>query len=731
MNTRLHLNLVSRACLLCMASAMAPAIAQTSANTAATPTDQLAPVEIKGTYDNAVGTSNAASQGVVTAKLIENRPTLRPAEVLEFVPGVIVTQHSGDGKANQYFLRGFNLDHGTDFATFVDGMPVNMPTHAHGHGYSDLNWLIPELVNRISYKKGPYFADEGDFSSAGVARLGLFDNLSSGIASLTVGEERYARALITQSVQWLGGNVLYALETAHNNGPWEQPEGFHRANGVLRYSAASDNARTSFTAMAYSAAWHSTDQIPQRAVDQGLVGRFGAIDPTDGGNTERTSLSFQTERKSDAGTFKANAYAIASKLNLVSNFTYDLEPPRLSLRGLGCPPAGCNPPWGGSAANLDQPAQPRNADQFVQAESRQVLGGGVSQSFATPFGGLDSTTTVGTSLRMDSLAPVGLYKGLGGQRTDTVQESQVRQSLFGLYAENSTAWTPTLRTLLGARYDRMEVDVRSSIAENSGQQSADLASPKLSVILGPWNKTEYFVNIGSGFHSNDARGVTARLSPKEGTPIDPSPALVRTTGSELGLRTEAIAGLQSSLALWQLDIGSELVFAGDAGDTGASGASRRWGVEFNNHYRATPWLLLDADLALSRAEFTTAQGDAPNAGRYVPGSVETVVSLGATISDRGPWSGQFQLRYFGPRPLIEDNSQRSDATTLAYLRVGYQISRKTKLALDVFNLFDSKASDIDYYYTSRLPGEPSEGVADRHFHPVEPRSVRLTLTAHF
>ena len=689
-------NTLSLACLICMASAG-------TANTTPNPAEALPPVVVQGTYDNAIGTSNAASQGVVTAKLIENRPTLRPAEVLEFVPGVIVTQHSGDGKANQYFLRGFNLDHGTDFATFVDGMPVNMPTHAHGHGYSDLNWLIPELVNRISYKKGPYFADEGDFSSAGVARLGLFDTLPQGIASLTLGNNGYARGLLAQSAPWQDGKVLYAVEAAHNNGPWEQPERFHRANGVLRYSTASDSARTSLTAMAYSAAWRSTDQIPQRAVDQGLVGRFGTLDPTDGGHTERYSLSLQTERKSDTGNFKANAYAITSKLNLVSNFTY----------------------------NLEQAEPPVNGDQFVQAESRQVLGGSASQSFATPFGGLDSTTTLGTSIRMDRLDPVGLYQGLGGQRTATLQESQVSQSLFGLYAENSTAWTPTFRTLLGARYDRMAVDVRSSIAENTGQHTADLTSPKLSLILGPWNKTEYFVNIGSGFHSNDARGVTARLAPKEGTPIDPSPALVRTTGSELGLRTEAISGLQSSLALWHLDIGSELVFAGDAGDTGASGASRRWGVEFNNHYRATPWLLLDADIAVSRAEFTTAQGDAPNVGRYVPGSVETVVSLGAVISNRGPWSGQFQLRYFGPRPLIEDNSQRSDGTTLAYLRVGYQINRTTKLALDVFNLFDRKASDIDYYYTSRLPGEPAEGVADRHFHPVEPRSLRLTLTTNF
>lgn len=687
-------NPVFMACLLCVAA---------TAHGNSDPTAELAPVVVQGTYDNAVGTSNAASQGVVTSKLIENRPTLRPAEVLEFVPGVIVTQHSGDGKANQYFLRGFNLDHGTDFATYVDGMPVNMPTHAHGHGYSDLNWLIPELVSRISYKKGPYFADEGDFSSAGVARLGLVDSLAEGIASLTAGDNGYARALLTQSVPMQNGKLLYALETAHNNGPWEQPERFRRANGVLRYSTATDTSRSSLTAMAYSAAWHSTDQIPQRAVDQGLVGRFGSLDPSDGGNTERYSLSFQTERKADSGTFKANAYAVSSSLNLVSNFTY----------------------------NLERPDPPVNADQFIQGENRQVFGAGASRSFATPFAGLDSTTTIGTSLRLDRLDPVGLYQGLGGQRVATTQESQVRQSLLGLYAENATAWTPSFRTLLGARFDRMDVDVRSSIAENSGQHTADMTSPKLSFILGPWNKTEYFVNLGSGFHSNDARGMTARIAPKEGTPIDSAPALVRTTGSELGMRTEAIAGLQSSLALWQLDIGSELVFSGDAGDTGASGASRRWGVEFNNHYRAAPWLLLDADVAVSRAEFTTLQGDAPNAGRYVPGSVETVVSLGAVISDRGPWSGQFQLRYFGPRPLIEDNSQRSDGTTLAYLRVGYQISRKTKLALDVFNVFDRKASDIDYYYASRLPGEAAEGVADRHFHPVEPRSVRLTLTANF
>ena len=279
---------------------------------------RLEPVLVQGHYDNAVGTSDAASQGSVTARLIENRPTLRPAEVLEFVPGVIVSQHSGDGKANQYYLRGFNLDHGTDFATFVDGMPVNMPTHAHGHGYSDLNWLMPELVNRIDYRKGPYYAEEGDFSSAGSARMRLFDGLPRGIASLTLGAHRYQRLLVADSTtNAVGpGRLLYALEAAHNDGPWENPERFHRLNGMLRYSFGDGRDRSSLTAMAYSAGWHSTDQIPRRAVEQGLVGRFGAVDPSDGGRTARYSLSYGFERRLDDGVFRINAYAIQSRLDL-------------------------------------------------------------------------------------------------------------------------------------------------------------------------------------------------------------------------------------------------------------------------------------------------------------------------------------------------------------------------------------------------------------------------------
>ena len=670
---------------------------------------QLPPVTVQGNYDNAVGSSDAASQGTVNAKLIESRPTLRPAEVLEFVPGVIVTQHSGDGKANQYFLRGFNLDHGTDFASFVGGMPLNMPTHAHGHGYSDLNWLLPELVSRINYKKGPYYADEGDFASAGAAHIRLFDTLPNGLASVTLGESGYRRGFVADSTKFGAGDLLYAVEAAHNDGPWDNPEKFHRTNGVLRYSFGENNDHSAITAMAYSAGWNSTDQIPQRAVDQGLVGRFGALDASDGGRTARYSLSFETERLLADGNFKLNAYAIQSRLDLYSNFSYFLENP----------------------IDLDPAAT--NGDQFEQAEHRKVFGLATSRSWNTRLGGLDNSFTLGFQVRHDRLDPVGLYSTVAKVRAATIQESTVRQTSAGLYGEAATQWAPWLRSIVGLRADRFDFRVDSTIAANSGSRSASIASPKLSLIFGPWNKTEFFANAGYGFHSNDARGTTATVAAKDpnGGPIPSVNPLVRSKGFELGARTEIIPGLQSSLALWSLKLDSELLFVGDAGETEASRASKRHGVEWNNHYVATPWLLLDADLALSRSRFTEPDPADPSVGDRIPGSIQTVASLGATITDLGPWFGQFQLRYFGPRPLTEDDSQRSKATTLAYLRVGYKFSKNLKVALDVFNLFDRNGSDIDYYYASRLKGEPAEGVNDIHFHPVEPRSLRLSLMASF
>jgi hypothetical protein len=641
----------------------------------------LASVVVLAHYDNAVGSSDAASQGTVTASLIANRPALRTGELLEFVPGMIVTQHSGDGKANQYFLRGFNLDHGTDFATWVDGMPVNMRSNAHGQGYSDLNFLIPELVQRIDYKKGPYFADEGDFSSAGAAHLRLQDQLKQGIASLTVGGYGYRRGVLADSFDAAGGTLLYGLEISRNDGPWQVPERVRKFSGTLRYSRGDAQDGYSITAMAYRNRWNATDQVPLRAVESGQLDRFGSLDPSDGGSTSRTSLAWQMHQRDNEQITEASAYLIRSSLDLYSNFTYLFN-------------------------------DPVNGDQFQQSERRTMGGGSLSRAWLSNVGGIEMRNKLGLQARYDHLAPIGLYATRERQRLATVREDRVDEASLGLYAENTSYWTPSFRSIAGLRYDAYRFKV------NDERANAHKFSPKLSLIFGPWQKTEYFINYGAGFHSNDARGVTGP---------DPAPPLVGTRGAELGVRSEWLPGLQSSLALWRLDIDSELVYAGDSGQTEPSRASRRTGVEWNNHYIAAPWLLFDLDLSASRARY---RQDDP-AGNHVPEALVKVVSLGVTAKDIGRWFGGLELRYFGQRPLVEDNSVRSASTMLAYGRIGYQLSRNTRLTLDGFNLLNRRASDIDYYYTSRLAGEPAEGVSDVHFHPVEPRTLRLTLSHQF
>ncbi|WP_295999583.1 TonB-dependent receptor [Rugamonas sp.] len=652
-------------------------------------------VAVSGHYDNAVGTSDAASQGTITADLIANRPALRTGEMLEFVPGMIVTQHSGDGKANQYFLRGFNLDHGTDFATYVDGMPVNMRSNAHGQGYSDLNFVIPELVDRIDYKKGTYFADEGDFASAGAAHFRMADALAKGVASVTLGSYGYQRAVLADSFAALDGTLLYGLELGRNNGPWDVPEHVRKYSGTLRYSAGGKDDGYSVTAMAYHNTWNATDQVPLRAVQEGLIDRYGAIDASDGGQASRYSLAYAMHRRSQDSVFEFDAYVVHSSLDLFSDFTYFLD-------------------------------DPVNGDQFHQSERRTMGGINGSQTWVGKLFGLDMRNKVGVQTRYDDVSPLGLYDTVARVRTGTVREDKVKEGSAAFYAENTSYWTPTLRSIAGLRYDAYRFNVDSSVAGDSGTARDHKLAPKLSLIFGPWERTEYFINYGAGFHSNDARGTTQTRLP-DGSPSAPVTPLVGSRGAELGLRSELIPGLQSSLSLWRLDIDSELVFGGDSGDTQPSRPSRRIGVEWSNHYIARPWLLFDLDLATSHSRYTQADP----IGNYIPEALQKTASFGVTVKDVGRWYGGVELRYFGPRALIEDDSVRSASTVLAYGRIGYQIDRATRLTLDGFNLFDRQASDIDYDYPSRLPGEPAGGVGDIHFHPVEPRTVRLTLAHNF
>jgi outer membrane receptor protein involved in Fe transport len=692
------------AALLCEAAAELAQAQASDADTASAPSvaRELDPVEVRGRhYDNAVGTSDAASEGAVRAELLKSRPALRPGEVLEFVPGVIVTQHSGDGKANQYFLRGFNLDHGTDFATTVNGTPVNMPSHGHGQGYSDLNFLVPELIERIEYRKGPYFARSGNFSAAGSADIVYRRTLDTPFAAITLGERGYRRIVGGGSVEVSPGTHLLGVAEVHrNDGPWEVPEDLQRTNAVVTLSGGTRAQGWSASLMGYDAEWTATDQIPERLIEAGSFdgepfGRFDSLDPSDGGNTRRISLSGEWHRATENSTTRASFYAIDYRLKLFSNFTYALERPALG-------------------------------DQFSQQDDRTVYGMMASHALAHDLVGRPARTEFGLQVRHDRIR-VGLFDTVEREIVATTREDKVRETHVGVYAQTSLEIASWLHATGGLRADHGRFKVRSlSNAENSGTASDRLFSPKLSLVFGPWSRTEFFVNAGRGFHSNDARGTTANVDPRTGDPVDDVPGLVKAEGYEIGARTELIPGLQSSLALWKLDFDSELVYVGDAGATEANRPSTRRGVEWNNRYIPRPWLLIDADLAWTRARFT---GDDPDdVGDRIPNSVDKIASFAVTVRDIAGWSASMQWRYLGSGALIEDNSVRSRSSTLTNLRVNYRFHRKAEVTLDVFNLFDRDVNDIEYFYESRLPTEPpGAAIADRHVHPAEPRTARLTV----
>jgi hypothetical protein len=639
-----------------------------------------------------IGVADAASEGLVTGRQIDARPIMRAGEILETVPGLIISQHSGEGKANQYYLRGFNLDHGTDFATTVAGVPVNMPTHAHGHGYSDLNFLIPELVSGVQFRKGPYFAEEGDFSAAGASHIRYTNSLDQPLFRVSAGGDGWARALGAASPRVGAGRLLVAGEATRNDGPWVRGDDYRRLNGVVRYSVGDRLNAWSVTAMGYDGSWRSTDQAPQRAIDAGSISRLESIDDTTGGATSRVSLSGDWQRTTSRGLTRANAYVVGYRLDLFSNFTYFLD-------------------------------DPENGDQFQQSDRRVVSGARLSHRIASRLGGRPSELVVGTDLRHDAIGRVALLHTAGRQPLATTREDEVSQTSLAGYVQHEVQWTPWMRTSAGLRLDRFRFVVQALQPENSGTASAGLGSPKASLILGPWRSTELYVNAGTGYHSNDARGATITVDPKSGEPVDRVTPLARARGAEVGLRTVPFPGLETDIALWRLDLDSELLFVGDAGTTEASRPSRRWGVEWNTYAAPRRWLTLDADLAWSNARFA----DDDPAGRYIPGAVERVASAGVTLDDGRRAFGSLRLRYFGGRNLIEDGSVRSAPTRLLNGQLGVRLGPRTELVLDVFNLFDAHASDVDYFYRSRLPGEPAEGVEDLHTHPTLPRTIRVSV----
>jgi len=669
-----------------------------------------------------VSNMDAASVGDVSHDEIASQPLLRPGAVLENVPGLIVTQHSGEGKANQYFLRAFNLDHGTDLATEVDDMPINMPTHAHGQGYTDLNFLIPELVSDLHFKKGPYYADEGDFATAGAVRMDLLNEVPNS-ATLGFGEDGYRRGLLLGSTDLKEGSLLGALDVYHNDGPFDNPDDYNRVNGLLRYHRGTASDFWTVTAMGYHGKWNSTDQVPQHAITDGLIGRFGTLAPTDGGETSRYSLSFNRIRRTEDDQVQLSAYLIKYKLDLYSTFTYYL-------------------------------VDPDNGDQMLQHDDRMVYGFKGSKTWFTTIGGVKTSNLLGVQARFDDIEDVALYHTFQRQIIGTDQNARVQESNGAVYFENTTQWLEKFRTVLGVREDVFDYDVKDRMLNadgtcdinsdplgcNTGSKRASIFSPKLGITLGPWNRTDLFITLAEGYHSNDARGVTRSGENADTPPVTP---LTRAKSAELGVATDFIPRWHTSLDVFLLKLNSELVFAGDAGTTEPSGATTRTGIEWGNTFHINDWLHADLNAAFSRARFDhdvdpddTGCGDAAAGfgcattpsivGRYIPNSPTNVIDAGLTAQHPSGWFASIRARHFGESPLVEDNSAKSPAYTTFDLQVGFQQPRKWLLAVDIFNLFDKKWDDIEYYYASRLQNEPAAR-PDFVVHP----GVPLTVRAHF
>lgn len=648
--------------------------------------DALTEILVWGRATDLVGAADSASEGLVGFDDITTRPLLRVGELVEVIPGMIATQHSGGGKANQYFLRGINLDHGTDFSLHFDGMPVNMRTHAHGQGYLDMNFIIPELVKTIEYRKGAYVGDVGDFSSAGSSRFETYDRLDQGFAELTYGTENYLRAVAANSWDVAGGTWLLGGELRRSDGPWEVPEDVELFNGFAKFTTEIRERDTEFIATYYTNDWTATDQIPQRAVDDGSLGRFGSVDPTVGGETYRFNL---IANLADENT-RYNAFFSSYSLNLFGNPTYWLN-------------------------------DPVNGDQIEQEDGRWIAGGRVDHVREVDWRERGVTLQFGADLRYDDIGTLNLFRTDDRQRLSTVRSDEVTELSVGAYAQAEIHWTDKLRTTLALRGDLFSWDVEAQRPENSGSGSDSIIKPKLGIAYAPNEQWELYLSYGGGFHSNDVRAAELSVDPETGAPAESFDAIVEAEGAEAGFRAQLSDTFNFSATFFYLELDSELIFVGDAGTTEPNDATERQGVEAAMFWNPVDWLVLDATVAKTDARFR----DAPAGQDRIPDANDFVAAFGATLSFDNQLVSSLRVRHFGDAPLVEDNSARKGATTLVNLRVSYPLG-DFQLGLDVLNLFDAEDSDIEYFYESRLFSEPAP-VEDFHFHPVESREIRFSV----
>ena len=657
--------------------------------------EMLEEVTVTGRKKVLVGEARSASEGVISQVDIYKRPVQRPGDILEAVPGLIVTQHSGSGKSNQLYLRGFNLDHGTDFATWIDGMPVNMRSHGHGQGYTDINFLMPEIIEEMSFVKGPYHSEIGDFSSAGGVHIQTIDQLDKKSIKIGLGENGFNRILAMGSKKIESEVITGALELQGYNGPWiDITEDVNKVNGFFKFARNNELGKRSITAMIYDNEWNSADQIPSRAISEGIIDDFGSLDKTLGGSTRRMSVSSEYSHDHKTNKVVWRSYIIGYELDLWSNFTYLLD-------------------------------DPVGGDQFKQRDKRTIFGGSYENLWV---GNTESFTEhrFGIDFRHDAVDEVGLYRSREREIMGPIREDQVDESSISSFYEMSFDLRSSWRAVLGIRADAFKFKVNSKDYNLTDDDSDFILSPKASIAYAFSDNNEMYFSYGNGFHSNDARGVITFRDPITEEKLSPADPLVKSTGFEWGIKALINEQLNTSLAVWSLELDSELLFVGDAGNTEANRPSKRWGIEFNNLWSINEIWSLEADFAYSNAKFN--DDDLEN--RSVPGSLKNVASGILSAEYPSGFFASFSFRYFGEVPLIEDRSIKSEGSTYANLALGWLMD-DWQVQLDILNIFDSNDHDIDYFYASRLAGEPANGYEDIHYHIFEPRQIRFYLSKEF
>lgn len=616
----------------------------------------------------------AASARTVRDRDLKLRPMTRPGDLFRVTPGLMIVQHAGGGKANQYLLRGFDADHGTDIALSFDGLPLNMVSHGHGQGYADSNFVIPELIERVDVSKGPYFAENGDFANAGTVELVTRDRGESFV-SFGGGSFGTLRS-VAIAAPAVGNHVkpLVAIEAMQTDGPFQNPERFKKYNlfGKLTFDL-DDGSALSIAAGAYSGSWRASGQLPARAIRAGLVDFYGSLDPSEGGASSRENLYVTYRlRPSNHGEFRALAYVTRYDFDLYSNFTF-------------------------LARN------PANGDQIEQWDNRTIVGTRASYRWLQQWRGILFDSSIGGAARSDSILN-GLAYTHERERLRRVVDADIAESSVGAFVKEEMQVTPWMRLVGGLRTDHFNFRVDDRLEDiatqgnaTSGFRGATRTSPKASVVLSPHRTTDVFLNYGAGFHSNDARGVvrsTGAVTP-----------LTKTLGYETGARTRLLdRRLELAASLWGLDIDSETVWVGDEGTTEASGATRRLGVEVEGRWEILPWLFADVDATVARAKFRENAGNA-NAVALAP---RFTMAGGLSALHRSGLRGTLRGLYIAERPATEDDFLKAEATTLIDLFAAYRW-RSFELSLSVENVIDRRYKAAQFATTTRLPGEPATG----------------------